>query len=100
MDKLTRRKRRLLRLGQLPAFMVLDIRKAITESRGRNGTKERICEIIRYNDTSYSIEEYERNKFHLYRINTEILKEEYTRGYKSPYRTKLIDFEVSELWQI
>lgn len=96
----TRTHRRIKRLTQLPAFLILDIKKTITIARQTPESNPRVCSVIRYDNASYTIEERERGTFTLYRLNSEILKAEYTRGYKAPFKTKIIEFEESELWEI
>lgn len=96
----TRTHRRIKRLTQLPAFLVIDIKKTITIARQTPENNPRVCSVIRYNNASYVIEEHERGTFTLYRLNSEILKSEYTRGYKAPFKTKIIEFKENELWEI
>lgn len=96
----TRTHRRIKRLTQLPAFLILDIKKTITTARQTPENNPRVCSVIRYDKQSYVIEEHERGKFTLYRLNSEILKAEYTRGYQAPFKTKIIEFKEIELWEI
>ena len=96
----TRTTRRIKRLTQLPAFLILDIKKAITTARQTPENNPRVCAVIRYDNASYTIEEHERGVYTLYRLNSEILKAEYTRGYKAPFKTKIIEFKEFELWEI
>lgn len=96
----TRAHRRIKRLTQLPAFLILDIKKAITTARQTPGNNPRVCSVIGYDNASYVIEEHERGKFTLYRLNSEILKAEYTREYQTPFKTKIIEFKENELWEI
>ena len=96
----TRTHRRIKRLTQLPAFLILDIKKSITIARQTPENNPRVCSVIRYDKQSYVIEEHERGKFTLYRLNSEILRSEYTRGYQAPFKTKIIEFKENELWEI
>ena len=96
----TRTHRRIKRLTQLPAFLLMDIKKTITAARQTPGNEPRVCAVIRYNNASYTIEEHERGVYTLYHLNSEILKSEYTRGYKAPFKTKIIEFKEFELWEI
>lgn len=96
----TRAHRRIKRLTQLPAFLILDIKKAITTARQTPENNPRVCSVIRYNQASYIIEEHERGVFTLYRLNSDILKAEYTRGYQAPFKSKIIEFKEFELWEI
>lgn len=96
----TRTHRRIKRLSQLPAFLILDIRNTITTARQTPENNPRVCAVICYNKESYVIEEHEREVFTLYRLNTDVLKYEYTRGYQAPFKTKIIEFKESELWEI
>jgi hypothetical protein len=96
----TRTRRRIKRLTQLPAFLILEIKKAITTARQAPENNPRVCAVIRYDGKSYIIEEHIRESFTLYRLNSDILKAEYTRGYQAPFKTKIIEFKESELWEI
>ena len=96
----TRTHRRIKRLTQLPAFLILNIKKTITTAKQAPGNEPRVCAVIRYDNASYTIEEHERGTFTLYRLNSEILKSEYARGYKAPFKTKIIEFKEPELWEI
>lgn len=96
----TRTHRRIKRLTQLPAFLIIDIKKSITIARQTPGNNPRVCAVIRYDKQSYVIEERERGIFTLYRLNSDILKAEYTRGYQAPFKTKIIEFREVELWEI
>ena len=96
----TRTHRRIKRLTQLPAFLILGIKKTITTAKQAPGNEPRVCAVIRYDNASYTIEEHERGVYTLYRLNSDILKAEYTRGYQAPFKTKIIEFKESELWEI